>query len=314
MKVLTANIYINDIYFNRITSAKIESSWNMLTDTAEVILPRALYFGNKILKDKIKVGDNIFIALGYNGVFNLEFSGYVTKIITDAPVVVKCEDAMWKLKQIPVNKIFKNIKLKDLLIDIMPDYLQIDSADIQLGNIIADNTTVAQVLQMLKDDYSIYSYFNRQTLVSGKVFTDNKESVVYGFEKNIISHNLKYVSSEDAKIKVTAECIKSNGTKITETVGDSDGVESKLIYSGIENVADLKKLAQADLDRMKIDGYEGDITSFGVPFVQHGYTALLESKQYPERAGNYYIDAVSTEFSINGFRRTVKIGKKASNG
>ena len=313
MKVLTANITINNIQFNRISSVKIESSWDMLTDTAEVVIPRALYFGNKILKDNIKVGYTIIIELGYNGILNEEFRGYITKITTDAPIILKCEDNMWKLKQIPVNHIYKSINLQELLNDIIPRQYNIDSADIMLGNIIAENTTVAGVLQMLKDDYSIYSYFKGNTLVSGKIYTDDDDlNVVYGFEKNIISHNLKYVNSEDIKIKVTAECIKNDGEKITVTVGDDDGIENKLIYSGIENEADLKVLAEQDLERLKIDGYEGDITTFGVPYVQHGYTAYLESKQYPERAGNYYVDAVNTEFSINGFRRTVKIGKQAS--
>jgi len=312
MKVLTANIIINDFHFNRISSVKIESSWDMLTDTAEVIIPRALYFGNKILKDNINSGDEIIIELGYDGVLKEEFRGYITKTTTDAPIILKCEDNMWRLKQVPINQIFKDLSLNDLLSEIVPAEFNIDCADMLIGDIVAANITVAQILQMLKDDYSIYSYFKGNTLIVGKIFTDDTETVEYGFEKNIISHTLKYKTADDMKIKVTAECIKPDGSKISVTVGDDDGVESKLIYSGIKNKTDLEKIANLDLERMKIDGYEGNINTFGIPYVQHGYTAYLDSKQYPERAGNYYINAVNTDFSVNGFRRTVTIGKKAS--
>jgi len=311
MKVMTANIKINDFSFDRISSVQIESSWDLLTDTAEVTIPRALYFASEILKDKIKVGDSITIELGYNGANNVEFEGYVTKITTDTPVVISCEDAMWKLKQKSVNKVFKKISLQDLLSEIVTDF-DTAAADLQLGTLVIENSTVAKVLQALKDDYGIYSYFKGNTLVSGKIYLDNTEQVEYGFEKNIISHDLKYVNADDLKIKITAESIKHDGTKLTVSVGDDDGEESKLVYSGIDTQSELKKLAELDLARLKVDGYEGTITTFGVPYVQHGYTAYLESNQYPERAGYYYIDSVSTTFNNSGFRRTLKIGGRAS--
>ncbi len=312
MKVMTVNIKINELSFDRISSFLIESSWDLLTDTAELKIPRALYFGSEILKDKIKVGDSIAIKLGYKGDNKTEFEGFVTKIVTDTPVIISCEDAMWKLKQISVNKVFKNTSLKDLLTAIIPTEFEFDAADLQLGTLVIENSTVAKVLQTLKDDYGIYSYFKGNKLISGKIYLDNTEQVEYGFEKNIISHDLSYVTADDLKIKITTESIKRDGTKLTVSVGDDDGEESKLIYSGINSESELKKLAELDLERLKVSGYKGTITTFGVPNVEHGYTAYLESNQYPERAGYYYVDSVSTTFDTNGFKRTIKIGGMAS--
>jgi hypothetical protein len=310
MKVMICEILINGTVFNRISSCKIESSWKNLTDTAEITLPRSLYFANKNLKDIIKVGNTVTISLGYDGELKQEFSGYITSIATDAPIVLKCEDSMWKLKTVSVNKSFKNVKLADLLFAIMPPEYKVNAADIRLGNLVIENSTVSKVLQTLKDDYGIYSYFAGAELVSGQIYLDNTQSVNYGFEKNIVSHDLKYVDENDKKIKITASATIA-GKKIKVSVGDSDGDENKLVYSGVSSEAELKKSAEIDLARLKKSGYEGNITSFGVPFVKHGYKANLQSNQYPERDGLYFIEGVITEFGTNGFRRQIKIGGKA---
>ena len=310
---MTVEIRIGSLEpLKRVHSVRIESGWEALTDTAEIKIPRYLYFANEELRSSIKAGDAVEIWLGYNGLNRLEFSGFVTKVTTDMPVVVKCEDYMWKLKQVSVNRVFKKATLKSLLAAIIPEGIKVDAADLQVGDIAIERSTVAKVLQTLKDQYGIYSYMNGNTLVSGKVYLDNNERVEYGFEKNIIAHDLKYRTADEVKIKVTAECIRPDGTKMTAMVGDADGEESKLVYSGITDINKLEALAKLDLQRLKIDGYSGSLTSFGLPFVQHGATAHLESKQYPERAGNYYVDAVTTSWSPQGFRRDVRIGKKAS--
>ncbi len=312
MKVMTANIIMKDFSFYRVSSVEINSGWDLLTDTAVVKIPRDLYLASKVLRDNIKVGTEITIELGYNGVNNVEFQGFVTKIIADTPVIIHCEDAMWKLKQVSVNKVFKGISLKNLLAEIVPSFYSINAADLQLGNLLFEKTTVSKVLLFLKDEYGIYSYFRGNTLISGQIYLDNTQTVQYGFEKNIISNDLSYVTKDELKLKITAECIKNDGTKLTVSVGDEDGEENKLVYSGITSESELKKLAELDLKRLKVNGYKGSIQTFGVPFVQHGYTANLESNNYPERDGNYYTDNIGTEFSNGGFKRGVKIGGKAA--
>ena len=231
------------------------------------------------------------------------------------PVMIKCEDNMYVLKRTPVNKSYSSVTLKKLLTDIVPPTYKIDAMDVDLGKLFLSKTTVTQVLQTLKDNYGLYSYFNGDTLVSGKIYTDNPNTEVVKYEttKNIIGNNLKYRKKEDIKLKVTMTSYLSNGTKKSITVGDDEGQEQKLICTNITNEADIKKLAQKELDRLKIDGYSGTIDGFGIPFVKHGYTANITNKEYKEKQGDYYIDSVTTTFSNQGaYRRNIKIGPIAA--
>lgn len=310
--IFPANSRRDEIVLKRVNSVTIESSWEMLTDTAEIVIPRALFFKNRVLKDQIKVADEVIIQLGYDFALVTEFEGLITKVLPDAPVVLKCEDYMWQLKQIYINKSWKRVNLKDLIREVIPEWFDVDVIDIPLGTIKVERSTVASLLKYLKDEYRIYSYFKGQTLVSGKVYTDDVNKAKFGFEKNIVSHDLVYRFEDELKIKVTAESFNSNGTTLSVTVGDEDGAESKLIYRNIESETELKRLAENDLERMKISGYEGTLTSFGIPVANHGEIAQLESSQYPERDGDYYIDAVRVEFTESpSYRRVLTIGKQA---
>jgi len=319
MNVMSANIWFpknsrrDEIFVARVSSVVTESSWENLTDTAEIVIPRKTYFSDNSLHETLKRGDAVIIALGYNGELVKEFEGVIAKVVTDVPVRILCEDYMYALKQIRVNKSWKFATLKDIIADILPDDYNTDIADITLGAVKIEQSTVAGTLEYLQSEFSIYSYFKGKTLVSGKIYTDNTEVVNYDFEKNIVSHDLIYKYADDLRIKVTAESFNADGKTTKVSVGDDDGVESKLIYRNVKSESELKKRAQDDLERMKTDGYEGTLVTFGQPFVAHGYTANLTSRDYPERNGKYYVDAVTTEFdSSPAFRRTVTIGKKAS--
>lgn len=313
MKVMTGHIVINGFVYDQFSSAKINSSWQNLSDTAEVVIPRSLYFALENLHEKIKVGAEIEIHLGYDGVNNIEFTGYITRVNTGMPVILYCEDKMWMLKQKKASVALRNASLTDLVNSLKIEY-QTNVADIVIGDVLIEAQTIAQVLKMLQDEYNLYSYFDKGVLVVGKVYTDNSGTVVYDFEKNIPSgqDSLIYKSADDNKIKIIAESIKTDGTILNAEYGDNEGVENKLKYSGVNTADELAKLAENDYKRLKVNGLHGPITTFGEPFVRHGYTAKITSNQYPERAGTYYIESVNTEFTESGFRREVRIGQKAA--
>lgn len=305
-----------EIKFTTISSFKVESSWQVLTDTADIVLSKKLFFDEKgKVFELVKAGDPIKLRAGYGGEFLEEFKGYVSEILDDMPVVLKCEDNMYVLKRTSVNKSYSSVKLEKLLKDIVPADFTIDAMDIELGSLFLSRTTVSQVLQMLKDDYGIYSYFVGDTLISGKIYLDNPHSdiVKYEFTQNVISNDLKYRRKDDILLKVTMTSYLSDGTKIKVTVGDPEGQEQRLVCSNISSESEIKKLAEKQLERLKIDGYSGGLVSYGIPFVRHGYTASLTNHEYPERAGDYYVDSVTTSLSDQGaYRRNVKIGSKAA--
>lgn len=303
----------------RIAKCKVDTSWKNLTDKAEIELPRniklPLLKNGKIadIKQWIRRGDIVRIRLGYNSIYHDEFTGFVTDVESDIPVKIKCEDFMWKLKQVTAKYASKQTNVSTLLNSIIPTDLgiTIDAADATIGAFrTKKGENVAQVLTRLKDK-GIYSYFKGTTLVSGKIYLDDDIQVDYDFSQNIINNKLKYRISDDVKIKVTATSTLNNGTKLQVSVGDKDGQEQRLSYFNISDTKELEKKATEDLKRIKVDGYEGSFQTFGIPFISHGYTAGLVDKDYPERAGKYKVEQVITTFSDSGYRRQVKIDRQA---
>jgi len=306
--------------FNTCSSFKCQSSFKSLTDTAEVVIAKTLYLEERgRVFELLKAGDPIQIESGYNMGYNREFTGFISEILDDMPVLIKCEDAMYKMKRIAVNKSYGSVTLANLLRAIVPAEYSIDAMDVNLGSIFYKEHTVASVLQDLKDSHGIYSYFVDNTLVSGKIYTDNPQTqtVKYYFDgtkRNIKSNNLKYRRKEDIRLKVTMTSHLSNGKKIKATVGDDDGQEQRLVCSNVTDQAQIKVLAEKELARLKMDGYQGELITFGIPYVRHGYTADLENLRNPDRSGNYYVDGVTTEFRDTGaIERRVKLGPKAAN-
>lgn len=301
------------ITVQRVSSVEIESSWKLLTDRAVVVLPRNTTDFNKLnIKDLFRVGDKCEVWLGYNGDLVKEFEGYITRVFADVPFRIELEDEMWKLKQVAVNVSMKAATLPQLLNQILPSY-SIDALDVSLGTVRFPNTTVAQVLKKLQEDFGLYAYMKGTQLVCGKVYYDDAESVDFGLEQNVVETNLKYQRAEDIKIKIRAVSTLSNGEKLTVEVGDADGELRQLSYYNITSESELKKLAELDLIKYRKDGYEGSITAFGVPYVAHGYKANITSSQYAERDGQYYVERVTKRFNDSPeYRQIIELGEEVS--
>lgn len=300
----------------RVNAVKIESGWEMLTDKATIKLPRQNRFPQ--VDTIIKKGDEVIIRLGYNGIYNEEFTGYVAKVSPGPPVEIRCEDNMWKLKQTPINFASKNTKLGDMLARVIPSDFTVDAYDVEIGAVSfprSKYSSVAAMLQKLKDDWNLYSFFRGDTLYCGKTALENAPEVEYLFEGlkfNTVEHDLTFRSPEDLRIKVRATSTLTNGNKLEAVVGDEDGEEQSLSYFNITSKSELKKLAMLDFDRLKRGGFDGTLTSYGFPFVQHGYKGKLNSTVYPERTGRYAVDYLETTFDDSpAFRRVLKIGGEA---
>lgn len=133
LKITIAEKYV----FNVAETIHIENSTDKLSDTAKLTLPRefkqlqyssqSISIAQKRLLDYIKVGDKIKIEFGYDGDLKPEFVGYITRIGAEIPIELDCEDEMWMLKKMkPVNKLFKNTTLKEVVKFLAPGY-KIDS-------------------------------------------------------------------------------------------------------------------------------------------------------------------------------------------
>jgi hypothetical protein len=302
-----------EIVIRKCNSVKIESSWELLTDTAVIVLPRNVRDFDKLnVKQIFKKGDPVEIYLGYDENLLLEFTGFVSEVSADIPVKIKCDDYMYLLKKHSVNVSMRSTKLEDLIKLILPAGIEYDVADINIGTKRFPNTTAAKILEELQGN-NIYSYFVGKKLVVGKIYTDDvPEPVIFNFSQNVVDNALQYKNKEDVIIKIIATSTLPKGKKLKAEFGDEFGQEQHLSYYNITLEAELLKLAKADYDKFKVECFDGNITVFGVPSVSHGMKAKIISYQYPDRKGLYYIKKVTKEFDDSPkYRQIIDLDKKA---
>ncbi|GGG33416.1 hypothetical protein [Hymenobacter glacieicola] len=330
--LLTCRVKIGELVYTKISGYESESSWKNLGDTATL----KLYGFVKVLppdgddsaaqvqrvEDLVKVGDPVEVQLGYDGQLRTEFKGYVAEIKLTIPFEVRLEDEYFHLKRTAVNRTWKKTNLRKLLVDLVPAALLSPSIpSMGIDSFRADRTTVAGVLKKLKEDYpGLCAYFRGGRLFVGLTYTEFTSSstvegaeALYSFQQNIVEDSLSYQRKEDVRIKAKVVAMHANGKKTTTDAGDVDGEERTItLRTETKDKAELKKLAQAQLDKFKYDGYRGDFTGFGVPYVLHSGVVDLLDEKHPQRNGRYLVDLVKTSFGPSGFRRTVTLGKRSS--
>mgnify|MGYP006086885147 CR=1 FL=1 len=238
-----------ELILRNVNAVHIESGWKRLTDTAEITLPRkAIYLeqGKTTVsfyevKEYFKRGDAVIIELGYNGNYVTEFTGYITHVSADIPIKIKLEDEMYQLKKLPVNISFKTTSLQKLLKEIIPGY-EVDALEVELGSLRFAKTTVAKVLEFLKDEYSLFSYMDGKKLVSGKIFNAGYENQSVNHLANLVKKvvgddvKIKYLESNDNRsYHISSKKIEQElGFKTIKTIGDA--------IQDLKNAFDDKKL------------------------------------------------------------------------
>ena len=305
-----ANERREELNLYRINSAKAESSWKLQTDTGEIILPRNIKdFNENKVNDIFRIGDKVEINLGGNGVLKQEFKGYITSVSADTPVVIKCQDEMWQLKQLPVNVSQKKTTLPKLMSAIASDYT-VDAVDMPLGSVRFSKKTISTVLQKLKDGFGLYSYFDGDTLVVGKIYQDNTNEIDIHLEK-VFKNNLSYQNKEDVKVLIKAISVDALGNKIEVTVGEKGGTEIQLNPYQVGSESELKQIAEVKLLKYNKAGFKGTVEVLGSMEVKHGDKANIISDLYPERNGQYYIDEVKPKWSDSPeYVKILTIGRK----
>lgn len=319
--------------FNFVTDIEIRSGFKDLTDTAIIKFPKKVKAEGKDLREILKKGNAVKIDLGYDGKVaydtygetQTEFEGVISEIKPGIPFEIRCEDDMWFLKQITVTQSFSNVTLKQLLTFLMAkasehykrQFLFDCKTDTDLGKVRILKSTIAQVLAELKTKYGIYSFFAEGKLHSGLPYLStfeyrNATNHVLHFQKNILSSNLSYQSSEDRKIKVKATSILPNGDKVeVDGIGDASGEERTLTFFNIKSKQALRDIAESEMKKFKSDAYQGSVTTSGAPYIRHGHSVTLEDDFYPERqGGTYKVEQTIVRFGQSAFRREILTGHK----
>lgn len=298
----------------QVSSVRIESSWQEFTDRAEIILPRNVqHFRKYKVGEVFQVGDPITIRLGYgSGELPIEFEGYISDVGEGVPVTLKCENEMYKLKRGSVSCSKKETTLKELLQAIAPGY-EIDCPEVFLGAVRYANVAPIKILEDLKNEAGISTYFDGKVLRSGIIYgaKSDAEAVKIKLEQNAVSENLNKKSSASDKVLIRAISLLKHGKKIEVEVGDDGGTSVQRYYIGVELEAELRRQAEEALKRYKVDGFDGTITLFGIPRVEHSMKVELSSILYENIRGVYSIDKVIKEFSPSGYRQEVTLGSQA---
>lgn len=313
---LCSEITVAGIRFEGVNDVKVTRSINMVGATAVIRVPVTAVFkqkdepGTAIETAKtVKVGDAVGIRLGYNGSFNDEFRGFVKRLNYRTPLEIECEDAFFLSRQ-------KNITLSGTMT--LTECLQkcgldvLHATSLKLKNFVADNRPVSWVLGKLKTDYGLNIFFDMEgKVIAGRAFDVVSGTVKYHLRENVIKDDdLRYQLASDVKLKVKAVCFKKDGTKVEAEIGEDHGVQKTLHFYDVEDLSELKTLAEQELKRYSRDGYDGRIETFLFPYAEPCMTAELSDAMYPDRDGTYYIEGVETTFSTSGARRLVSLGIK----
>ena len=302
------------ISFTYVHAVEVSTSIRNLTDTATIKLPRKVTMKGKKLNEFIERGNPITVQIGYRDIdMQTVFSGYITSVSSETPITITAENEMWKLKQTKVEaKRYEKFKLKDFLSEYAPSVELVMPENIEFGEvIIKEETTVAKVLDYLKQSYPFNAFFEDKKMVAVMLTSQLQNGKEIKFKKglNIISDTLKYTLADDVNIQIVAKSILPDNTKLESKKGDSSGEVRTFYAPSLKTQKELDDYAQKMLETYKTDKMSGDFTAFGIPFVKKGDKVHLYDDENTERDNKRFIaDAVKYSFGLSGYRQTVTLG------
>jgi len=345
-------IYKDDVkkfYFNKVQSCNIKSSWDTMTDTAEIVLPNYFIKSNRFnfIKSNIVRGQKIEIELGYASKLVLCFTGYIKKITTDSPFTIFAEDYAYVLKQKTITSWSKKVNtVKTLLTDLkaelnisFPMNILSTKIDMNVGAFEVRDETIIAVLDRLKSkNLSLLSFFrNGELFVGSPSFLAAEFPSKYGGNEynfwfdgelvNIKYNNLIWNDETDIRQVIKGVIIKTDNSSTivfayyhnsvpTITTTQPDG---NMITHFEYNISqtDMNKMLLEELQQINYTGWHGNFTTFGDKIydgigeaVEHGDKVYLRSYKEPEKSGKYLVKEVEINFGVDGYERIITLDRK----
>jgi len=317
---LTSNITITDptgtnyLQFPFVAEVKIKKSRRTLTNTAKITLPRNIMVLNGDINTIIQRGAAVVIQLGYDGNLVTRFTGFVSNVNAQIPLTIDCQDSMWTLKQNSFTNTWPAGTPVSAIISYIYKGLAV-VADLTIGGYVVVKQSTAQILDDLKR-FGLQCYFSTDVFDNNTLYVDfagavhsSGQDVEYNFYQNIIENKLDYKLATDARIQVVATSKLANGQKIEIAVGDAGGEIHTLHYSNL-TIDQLRLIATAEINKLKYTGYKGSFTTFGVPIIEPGDTAVLNDPLYPEHNGSYLTESVEITFGTGGYRHEPELERQ----
>ncbi|MDB4157976.1 hypothetical protein N9609_00645 [bacterium] len=301
-----------------LAECEVFSSVENLADTATIVLPEAvmnevLNFENKLIR-----GSEVVIKMGYDGVLETEFTGYIQDITNnDSSLKIVCEDALFLFRfGIP------DTELKPTSLSKIGQYLidEIDSSftlkctyDINYEKFTIHQATGYDVLKKIQSETKANIYFNTELkeLHIHPPYVEKGGEVFYSMQKNVENSSLEFNNKLDSKVEITIESTDLKGTVHKVTSGTTGGNKVTLKVGAMDE-ASMRRIADAELLRSNAAGYEGSFDAWLIPFVKPTYSARIKDEDYPNKTAYYYVSSVVTNLSDGGGKRTITPSIKLS--
>lgn len=296
-----------------VTEVEITRDTEKLTDICKITLPKKIKWDGEN-EVPVKRGDAVKVWLGYDDRNELAFAGYVKEVGFKTPVVLECEDEMFKLKQMAaVKKAYKSTTLEQLLKDQgLTDVKVMGEQTLGAYRVTAD--TVASLLGKLQES-GIRSFFRcedgKPVLYSGVIFERGTgASQVFATGINIINdQSLEQQKADTMRLNVKAVSILPNNKKIKVEVGDADG-ERRTITTYNKTESQLNAWAQQEIKRLKRDGLKGSLTTFSYKLVDKLDTVGVKIDGTP--MGVYQVKKNVIKYGSGGYRQEVTLGLRVA--
>lgn len=296
--------------FDFVNAVEITRDTEKLTTEAKIIMPKKVKW-DKADKIPVKRGDSVKISLGYDDNLQTAFVGYVRDVGFKTPIVITCEDEMFKLKQMPTKKkAYRSVSLETLLKDQGISYRLNIMGEQALGAYRVTADTVAALLGKLSEQ-GIRSFFRYENgapvLYCGVLFErDTRPAQVFKTGLNIISdQSLQQQKAENMRLRVKAVSLMPDNKKIKVEVGDADG-EHRTLHTYNKTESELKAWAEQEIKRLKRDGLTGSFTTFGHTLVDclDAIGIVIDGV----KSGVYQVKKNVVKYGDSGYRQEITLG------
>lgn len=287
----------------------------MLTDFCEIQLPKKMQWKTASQNGfpPIKRGDKISVKLGYDNELITRFVGYVQGVDNQSPMTIKCENSMYLLKIGKAQpKSWKKANLKQVLQHLLKDTdidFEFIDQDIPLGSYRITQSTICEELQQIKEKYMLDCYFKQRDdrsvlLVGFKYRADKQKKHIFRYGKNIISHELEFLTQTDIPARIQAQSFDLKQRKISVELGDNDGDLIQVRIDGLTQ-DELKEYAQSILNNYKKNGIKGSFETFGSPVVNKADAVEIHTLE--GNKGIFCVKSNKINFGINGYRQKIEL-------
>ncbi len=325
---VSCNIGLGNYKILGANAIEIKESIHSIIWTCNLVMPNYVVVQNGItkvrepLESKIKVGDFVSVAYGYDGNDAVEFEGYVSNINHTVPLEIECENVAYMFRKVPIKKVF-NQSLKSVLQFLITEVnkatgtnvkLRDNIPEMEVENFEAIDRSALWVLQQLADQYPMYAiYFKGDALHCHlRYFIPSNNVVKYVIDRNTFGNDsLKYNDSPE-DVRIVLEVKNKAGKVVKKEFGSptANKVITKRL-SGMFAEDALKKIADQEMHQTAYAGFKGSFLTFSVPETEIPVVANISHPEFEGRAGKYIIGTQTKSLDTsNGIFKKLEIDFK----